>query len=69
MNLFSVESKNQPGQLAHLGDVCVQRGVNVRLAGVVTGERASMVFSVSDGAAVRAALEGAGLEFTERPAQ
>ncbi len=48
MNLFSVESKNQPGQLAHLGDVCAQRGVNLQLAGVVSGERATMVFSASD---------------------
>ena len=39
MNLFSVELKNQPGELAHLGDVCAQRGVNLQLAGVMTGER------------------------------
>ncbi len=32
MNLFSVEFKNQPGELAHLGDVCAQRGVNLQLA-------------------------------------
>jgi hypothetical protein len=68
MNLFSVEFKNQPGELAHLGDVCAQRGVNVQLAGVVSGERGTILFSASDEAAVRAALEGAGLEFTERPA-
>ena len=68
MNLFSVELKNQPGELAHLGDVCAQRGVNVQLAGVVSGERGTILFSASDEAAVRAALEGAGLEFTERPA-
>jgi hypothetical protein len=56
MNLFSVEFKNQPGELAHLGDVCAQRGVNVQLAGVVSGERGTILFSASDEAAVRAAL-------------
>ena len=68
MNLFSVELKNQPGELAHLGDVCAERGVNLQLAGVVTGERGTILFTASDEAAVRTALEGAGLEFTERPA-
>jgi hypothetical protein len=37
MNLFSVELKNQPGELAHLGDVCAHRGVDVQLAMVDTG--------------------------------
>jgi hypothetical protein len=39
MNLFSVGLKDQPGELAHPGEVCAQRGVNLQLAGVVTGER------------------------------
>jgi hypothetical protein len=34
MNLFSVEFKNQLGELAHLGDVCAQRGVNLQLSQV-----------------------------------
>jgi hypothetical protein len=68
MNLFSVELKNQPGELAHLGDVCAQRGVNLQLAGVVTGDHGTVLFAASDEPAVRTALEGAGIEFTERPA-
>jgi Domain of unknown function (DUF222) len=32
MKLFGVELNNQPGELAQLGDVCVQRGVNHRQA-------------------------------------
>ena len=60
--------ENQPGELTHLGDVCAQRGVNVHLAGVVTAERGTILFSAGDEAAVRTALEGAGLEFTGRPA-
>jgi hypothetical protein len=68
MNLFSVELKNQPGELAHLGDVCAQRGVNLQLAGVVTGHHGTVLFTASDEPSVRTALEGAGIEFTERPA-
>jgi hypothetical protein len=68
MNLFTVELKNQPGELAHLGDVCAQRGVNLQLAGVVTGDRGTVLFTASDEPAVRTALEGAGIGFTERPA-
>jgi len=31
--------ENQPGELAHLDDVCAQRGVNHQLAGAVSGAR------------------------------
>ena len=68
MNLFSVELKNQPGELALLGDVCAQRGVNLQLAGVVTGDHGTVLFTASDEPSVRTALEAAGIEFTERPA-
>ena len=68
MNLFSVELKNQPGELAHLADVCAQRRINLELAGVVTGDHGTVVFTASDEPALRAALEGAGIEFSERPA-
>jgi hypothetical protein len=68
MNLYSVEFKNQPGELAHLGDVCAQRSINLELAGVVTGDHGTVLFTASDEPALRTALEGAGIEFTERPA-
>jgi hypothetical protein len=68
MNIFSVELKNQPGELAHFGEVLGQRGVNMELAGVTTGEHGSVLFNASDEDAARTALEGAGIEFTERPA-
>ena len=68
MNLFSVELKNQPGELAHLGDVRAQRSINLELAGVVTGDHGTVVFTASDEPALRAALEGAGIEFSQRPA-
>jgi hypothetical protein len=68
MKLFSVELKNQPGELGRFGDVCAQRGVNLQLAGVVTGDRGTILFTASDEPAARTALEGAGIEFTERSA-
>jgi len=67
-DLFSVDLKNQPGELAHLGDIFGQRGINLQLAGVVTGDRGTVLFTASDEAAARTALEGAGIEFTERAA-
>jgi hypothetical protein len=68
MNLFSVELKNQPGELAHFGNICAQRAVNLQLAAMTTGDHGTVLFTASDEPAVRAALEGAGMEFTERPA-
>jgi hypothetical protein len=68
MNLFTVELRNQPGGLAHFGEVVAQGGVNMELAGVTTGDHGTIVFTASDEAAARTALEGAGIEFTERPA-
>ena len=41
MNLYRVELKNQPGELARLGDVCAQRSINLELAGVVSLELAA----------------------------
>jgi hypothetical protein len=68
MNLFTVELRNQPGGLAHFGEVVAQGGVNMELAGVTTGDRGTIVFTASDEAAARTALEGAGIEFAERSA-
>ena len=66
MNIFSVELKNQPGELAHIGEILAQSGVNMELAGVTTGEHGTILFNASDEDAARTALEGAGIEFTER---
>jgi hypothetical protein len=68
MNLFSVELKNQPGELAHVGNICAQHGVNLQLAGVTTGDHGTVLFTASDEPAARTALEGAGIEFTQRSA-
>ena len=68
MNLFSIELKNQPGELARLCEVLAPRSVNVQLAGVTAADHGTVTFSASDEAATRTALEAAGIEFTERSA-
>lgn len=68
MNLFTVELRNQPGELARLGEVVAKAGVDMELAGVTTGDHGTILFTASDDAAARAVLDGAGIEFTERPA-
>jgi hypothetical protein len=68
MNIFTVELKNQSGELAHFGEVLARGGVNMELAGVVTGDHGTVLFSASDETAARTALEGAGIAFIERPA-
>jgi hypothetical protein len=68
MNLFSIELKNQPGELAHFGKICAQHGVNLQLAAMTTGDHGTILFTASDEPTVRTALEGAGIQFTERPA-
>lgn len=68
MNIFTVELKNQPGELAQFGEVLSRGKVNMELAGVTTGDHGTVIFTASDEAAARTALEGAGIEFTERPA-
>ena len=68
MNLFSVDLKNQPGELAHLCETLAQRGVNVMLAGVTAGDHGTVVFITSDEEAAGTALTAAGIAFSERPA-
>jgi hypothetical protein len=68
MSAFTVELKNQPGELARLCGAMAARSVNVVLCGMAHGDSGTIAFIADDEAAARAALEGAGMEFTERPA-
>lgn len=68
MSAFTVELKNQPGSLADLCEAMATRGVNLVLCGTTHGDAGTVAFIADDDAAARAALEGAGIEFTERPA-
>jgi hypothetical protein len=68
MSAFTVELNNQPGELARLCGAMAARGVNLVLCGMAHGDSGTIAFIADDEAAARAALEEAGIEFTERPA-
>jgi hypothetical protein len=68
MNIYTVELKNEPGELAHVCEVFGRGGINIELAGVTAGDHGAVCFTVSDESAAAAALEGAGIDFTAHPA-
>ncbi|MBC6463091.1 hypothetical protein [Actinomadura sp. HBU206391] len=68
MKIYTVELKNQPGELAHLCEVLGGSGVNIEPSGATAGDHGVVYFTTNDEPAAAAALEGAGIEFTEHPA-
>lgn len=68
MNLFTIDLKNQPGELAHLGEVFGQHGVNIEVGGITAGDHGFVHFTASDEDAARAALEAANVPYTMHPA-
>jgi hypothetical protein len=57
MNIFTIILKNQPGELAHVGEVLGQGGVNLELGGVTAGDHGFVYFTASDEDAARTALD------------
>lgn len=68
MSVFTVELKNQPGELARLCDAMAARGVNLVLCATSHGDSGTIAFIADDEAAGRIILDGAGIEYAERPA-
>jgi hypothetical protein len=68
MYVYTVELKNQPGELAHVCEVLGRSGINIEPAGATAGDHGTVYFTASDESATAAALEGAGIEFTQHPA-
>ena len=68
MNIYTVDLKNQPGELAHVCEVLGRGGINIELAGATAGDHGTVCFTASDESAAAAALEGAGIDFTAHPA-
>ncbi|MFG1710523.1 hypothetical protein ACFLIM_45890 [Nonomuraea sp. M3C6] len=68
MKVYTVELKNQPGELAHVCEVLGRAEVNIELAGATSGDHGTVYFTASDESGVAAALEGAGIEFSTYPA-
>lgn len=59
---LAVSVSDQPGGLADVGEALGNAGINIEgLCGVGLGDRGVIHVLVEDGAAARAALEGAGL--------
>jgi len=68
MSVFTVDLKNQSGELARLCEVMAGRGVNVVLSAMARPEGGTVTFIADDEAAAQAALEEAGLPYATRPA-
>lgn len=68
MSLFTVELKNQPGELARLCEAMASRRVNLILCSITRGEDGTVAFIADDEASAETALADAGLAYTRRPA-
>src|SRR5690242_18588023 len=68
MSVFTVDLKNQPGELARLCDVLSGRGVNLILCATTRGEDGTVAFIADDEAGAETALADAGARYTKRPA-
>jgi hypothetical protein len=68
MSAFVVELQNRPGELARLCDAMAGQGVNLVLCAIAHGDSGTIAFVVDDEATGRTVLDGAGIEYAERPA-
>jgi hypothetical protein len=68
MSVFTVDLKNQPGELARLCEAMASRGVNLILCATTRAEDGTVAFIADDEASAEAALTDAGAGHTRRPA-
>jgi hypothetical protein len=68
MSVFTVDLKNQPGELARLCEAMAASGINLVLSATALGAGGTIVFIADDEAGAEAVLEDAGIEYTARPA-
>ena len=68
MSVFTVDLKNQPGELARLCEAMAGRGVNLILCATTRGEDGTVAFVADDESSAETALTGAGVAYTTRPA-
>ncbi len=68
MSLFTVELKNQPGELARLCEAMAGSGINLVLSATTHGEDGTVVFVADDEAGAGTVLQDAGIGYTMRPA-
>ena len=68
MSVFTVDLKNQPGELARLCEAMAGRGVNLILCATTRGEDGTAAFIADDEAGAETALADAGIGYARRPA-
>jgi hypothetical protein len=68
MSVFTVDLKNQPGELARLCEGMAGSGINLVLSAVARGDGGTVVFIADDEASAQAVLQDAGIGYAMRPA-
>ena len=68
MSVFTVDLKNQPGELARLCEAMAGRGVNLILCATTRGEDGTVAFIAGDEAGAETALADVGIGYARRPA-
>ena len=68
MSVFTVDLKNQPGELARLCEAMADRGINLVLSATTQGTDGTVVFIADDEAGAETVLQDARIGYTIRPA-
>jgi len=68
MSVFTVDLKNQPGELARVCEAMASQGVNLIPCATTRAEGGTVAFISDDEAGAETALADAGIEYTRRPA-
>ncbi len=68
MSVFTVDLKNQPGELARLCEAMASSRINLVLSAMTRGDGGTVVFIADDEGSAQAALEDAGIQYSMRPA-
>jgi hypothetical protein len=68
MSVFTVDLKNQPGELARLCEAMAVSGVNMILCATTREETGTVAFIADDEASAEAALTATTIGYTRRPA-
>jgi hypothetical protein len=69
MQVFLVDLKNQPGELARAAEAIAAKGIDIRaISGATCGDSGRAAIITNDHASSKAALTDAGFKFTEMEA-
>jgi hypothetical protein len=68
MSVFTVDLKNQPGELARLCEAMAGSGINLVLCATTRGEDGTVAFIADDEARAETVLADADIGYTMRPA-